>query len=63
MGGFPNRDPLTDPPQTETPWTETPWIETPCTETFLDRDPPGHMTCDACWDRDPPPHEQNDTQV
>ena len=28
--------------------TETPW-----TQTTLDRDPPGHGTCGACWDRGP----------
>ena len=40
-------------------WTETPWTETP-----LDRDPPGHVTCSACWDRDPPPlYEQNHRHV
>ena len=67
----PHRDPL----WTETlldrdsHWTETPWTETqpprqrhPLQQRLLlDRDPPGHVTCGACWDRDP--CEQNDTQV
>ena len=25
--------------------------------------PPGHVTCDACWEANLPPPEQNDTQV
>ena len=29
---------------------QTPWIQTP-----LDADPPGHVTCDACWKTNPPP--------
>ena len=28
-----------------------------------DADPPGHVTCDACWEATPTPCEQNDTQV
>ena len=35
------------------PWKQTPWMQLP----------PGHVTCDACWEANNPPREQNDTQV
>ena len=56
------------------PWTETPsmdrdpppWTETPGQRHPLDRDPhgqrpPGHVTCDACWDRETPPRGPTNT--
>ena len=36
------------------PGGRPPWMQTP-----LDADPPGHVTCDACWEANHPPFPVN----
>ena len=44
-GGLPNPLLDADPPLD----AEPPWMQTP-----LEAEPPGHVTCDACWEANPP---------
>ena len=41
-------------PQMQTPQRQTTWRQTPYMQNPLEADPPGHVTCDACWEANPP---------
>ena len=47
---------LPNSPGCRPPWRQSPWMQTPL-EAYplpLDADPPGHVTCDVCWEANPP---------
>ena len=52
--------PEADPPGYRPPWTQTLLKAESPEGRPLDAHPPGHVTCDACWEA---PCEQNDRQV
>ena len=64
-----DEDPLeADPPDADIPWmqilldTDPPEVVPPrAVRALLEADPPGYVTCDACWEANPSPYGQTNT--